>query len=336
MSVLRRNYLFWIRDGEGRTVIRFGNIDQNPENPLEGPPYSSTDGSIINLRMTFDIEDTINSNANIADINVFNMNRDLLADLQKRRNLTGEFLVSDGEEPLKRIYFGRIFNINPTKQFPDYISTFNMGEKLEAGAYLNKTILGENKVILEIIEDLKISMGINSSINWESGDLKTRMSGYPLENGHYIGHGFSRAQMDVLASEYDFVWNTNNGILSIYDDARFDTPVSTDFIEILPSDRIYGNPIITGLLNTTLDLRIYLNPRLRAGSSIDIKNLEENHIDWQIGNVNRVEFIGEDQFKFDITGLWRMHQVKHFGDTHDSQWETTVHCIQSRGQNNGS
>lgn len=332
MTSLRRNCLFEIRDKDGVTIIKFGNIDQNPEDPLVGP---SKENPVVNLRIMFDITDSIASNANMGDITVYNMNRELLTALQKETHLTGELLTSDGDEPLKRIYYGRIFNIIPTKNFPDYMSVFHLGEKLSSGATLNKTILGESKTIVSVIETLKTEMGIDAAIQWESPELKTKIEGFPLEFGQYVGHGYCKDQLDQLSREYQFIWNQNDNVLSIYDNAKYDTPVSTNFYEITPLNNIYGNPTIGGLLSTDLNMRIKLLPDLRAGNSVDIKNLEYNHFDWQIGNVNAVEFVGKD-YKLDITGLWRMHLVKHFGDTRDNQWETVITCIQARGNNNGS
>ena len=264
----------------------------------------SVERIIRDLRLQFKVTKSLRSYPNLAEIRIFNANRDTQALLKQR--LTKVKLQAGYGINRGLIFTGQIRNVARTRQGPDHITIIYAGDgqKDWERAYYNKT-LQSNISISALIKDLA-----STFTETVLGELK----GLTMPANKLRGQSLSGATRDILntlGEDYGFQWSVQDGVFTtIPDEETSDSVVVT---VINNRTGMIGEPTITEI---GADVKTLLNPALIPNGTFKIESSARN---FQLGNLNF-----RSVPRTTATGFYKIFEVVHEGDTHEKPWYSSL------------
>jgi len=241
---------------------------------------------------------------NLAEIEIYNPNKDTLSKLQTR--YTDIALNAGYEGNVRLIFKGQIRNVFQRKMGPDRIVTVfaGDGEADWQNSIFNKT-LSENIALKQIVTEIAQSfvdttLGVLQGLDTPADKLR----GQTLS-------GSSKDILDKLAEDYGFQWSIQDGnLITVPNEQVLE---NENAVLINQVTGMIGSPTITelGVNVTTL-----LNPELSPNRAFQV---ESAFADVAIGGIQFRELprtSGE--------GLYKAFQVTFDGDTHGDNWFSVV------------
>jgi len=259
---------------------------------------------ITDLRVNFNIEKSLHSYPNLAEISIYNPNDETVSMLRDRFS---KIVFNAGYKGnLRLIFKGDVRNVFDPKQGVDRIATIfaGDGERDWQNSTFNKTLsanIAIKQVITEIATTFKETiLGVLGGVDNEPDKLE----GQTLS-------GSSKDILNMLGEDYGFQWSIQDGILTTVPDD--DILKDKEVVLINPNTGMIGSPTITELGVNVVTL---LNPDLlpnrgfkveSAGAEIGIANL-------QFREIKRTK----------AEGVYKAYRVVFNGDTHGPNWFSTV------------
>jgi len=268
-----------------------------------------TDGlEITDLRISFTVELSLVGYPNMANIQVYNLNKSNRNKIKEEFTKIFLFAGYDGNVPL--IYSGDIINVTHEKNGVDWITNLFCGDAIKTinESTINKTLppgATTESIFNELTKEMK---GVTKGITEGLGDCITKKRS--LLRG-LILEGNIKTWLDKLAENCGFDYSINNDVIetTVKDQPLNDEPIVT----IKQDNGMIGSPEVTevGVKVTSL-----LLPHLKLARRIQIKSVSQKV---NIGNLvfRKIKpTIGE--------GVYRIDKITHIGDTRGNDFKTTI------------
>lgn len=254
----------------------------------------SPDIKITDLRVKFDVRKDIESNKNYAKISIFNLgentrnrisSENLALVLLKAGYLNNVGLVAVGE--------GNVTDVIHEFKAPEIITNLYCKDGFKSIKNQNVTLSFSDKTPLSSVINTivaKMGVGVRYANYDKSATFKTGYS--------YVG-SVSNA-LDDLAAQFDFTWSIQNGELQIL---AKNTSTGIQSVHLSESTGLIETPTRRVKLadDTTVrhQLSCLLQPQLEVGDLLSVESKTLN-------------------------GVFKIEQLQHAGDTHDSAWTTKI------------
>jgi hypothetical protein len=263
-----------------------------------------------NLRIVFEVVKDIQSSPNTANIKIYNLNAEHIA------QIGGEFtdvIVNAGYEGGMRVVFrGNIKRAYRYREGNDYLVEIDAGDGDNdfRGAVINETLAAGTSDSQVIDRCLGSFLG---------GTNKGHIAGIPA-TGRLRGKVISSSTRDVLskiAAKNNCNWSIQDGQLQI-------VPVN----DVLPSQAFVVNAD-TGMLNapeqedTGIRVKTLLNPQYQIDGRIQLDNKdirEKRGGENESGNQ-------ESPSRLDPDGIYKIVKLTHKGDTHGNDWYSDIETV---------
>lgn len=262
---------------------------------------------IRDLRVNFEITKSLISTPNLCRIDIYNVNDDTLAALQRKYT---EITINAGYEGNLRLLFkGEVRNVFQSKQGVDRIVTVYAGdgERDWQNSRFNKTF-ADNVSIRSAINEVMASFK-NTTIGVIEGvpDVSDKLRGQTLS-------GSSSDIMDNFADEYGFDWSIQDGEIVI-------TPVESSLTDseavlVNAATGMIGSPTVTEI---GADVTTLLNPLMLPNKAFKIESV---NADIQLGGL----FFREIK-RTTAEGFYKIQEVIFKGDSREGDWLSTVKGI---------
>jgi|SRR5579884_2617901 len=269
---------------------------------IVGPP-GQIGKEVTDLRITFKIEKTSESNPNTATISVYNMAKDTRSLCEKKGNAVVLKCGYDTNIPL--VFSGDIAKCTTEKQGPDIITTMEAGDgQVAFDTSTFDQSFAPGATVQSIFQQVTGSFGVavgpllgipNDSVN----------------NGMTLS-GDSKKHMDDLTKKYGMEWSIQDGQIQV---APKNTPVFGTAVLLNSETGLIGSPKRVKILKANSDpllgdfnkdagvtFRSLLNPKLKPGQLVSLQSVN-------------------------VTGLYTCRKVVHSGDTHSMPWQSECDAI---------
>lgn len=282
---------------------------------------------INNLQIKFTVTKTSDNKdkKNDAKVEIYNLSED------RRRALEEEHVhvslsVGYSDTGLIELFSGQILNVTNKKndidsfltrrQNTDLITKLDVDELYTSlnGKLLNR-IVPAGKTVGDVIKEIIKDIPEITRQETNGNAIKRQVpDGYPLS-------GTPRQNLDNISRDYDLEWQIDSGILYISDvEGTFSDDLNSVFsigqFSGLIERPVFYNPDTKRLRHKktsgkskkapkkkTLRMKILLNPAIIAGSIIKL--------DFE-----------------DLTGYYKVTEVKHEGDFRGNTWHSTLSCTE--------
>ena len=277
---------------------------------------------ITNLNIKFEVTKTSDNKdkKNGAKVKIYNLSED------RRRRLEEDYVyvslsVGYSDSDLHLLFAGQVVNVlNTDKEIGKFYTKrdgTNLVTELEIDELFTNlnystlsTLVPEGKtvkdVLLSIVKD--IPEVTRHEMNGQAINRQV-IDGFPLS-------GSPRQNLDKLSKEYNLEWQIDNGVLYIadvggtYSDRTDNVPLISQMSGLVerpefisPDSKRNRGKKKDKVTKKTLKLKILLNPTLIAGSVIKL--------DFE-----------------DLTGYYKIDEVKHEGEYRGNTWYSTLHCTE--------
>lgn len=265
---------------------------------------------IKDLRIAFEITKSIRSYPNKAKIQLYNPNDDTVSLLTSGNPLILLNAGYVGNEGL--IFRGRISNIFVNRIAEDRVVTVYAADGVKdwEKAIYNKT-LSENVTLESTVNE--ILKTFNDTGDVTVGTLEGLEGSADKLRGQVLS-GSSKDILDMLAEDYDFEWSIQDGEITI---TKIDEPLTTlEATIIKQSTGMIGSPTITEIGSEVTSL---MNPELLPNRAykIESESAEFSISNLEFRNIRRLTESAAE-------GLYKAYEVVILGDTHGTQWYSTV------------
>lgn len=261
----------------------------------DGSPAELPSGTIAgNLRMTFKVDRSLESKANKAIAQIFNLNEDSRGQITVEKP---QFIIEAGYLDTAAIVFqGTAVEVTTTRGAKGFMTTIKAADGFRATRQRVNVSLGPGSSVGDAIEKIAKSMGVvatKSIARAKAGDFtgaaKTFFNGLTMS-------GRSRDEMDKLARTNGFDWSIQNEELQILlpDEATSETAV------LLSPE--------TGLITSPFRVVDEKRPGLVIVRAQSLLNAG-------ISPGRKVELSSEE-----ISGVFKTQKVSHSGDTASTTW----------------
>jgi len=258
--------------------------------------------SISQLRIAFEITKSERSYPNVAKIDIYNPNQETISMLTSDDPLITLRVGYLGDEGI--IFRGKSRNVYANKIGEDRILTVyaaDGGRDWESAIY-NKT-LSENVKIADVVNELlstltsdEVTVGVIQGLDSPADKLR----GQTLS-------GSTKDIMDMLAEDYDFTWNIQDGEINV-----IERDSSINYLEsvlINQNTGMIGSPTVTEI---GVEVTSLINPKLLPGRlfTVEASSAQLSLSNLQFRNVQRTS----------ANGTFRAYEVIFKGDTHTNEW----------------
>ena len=256
---------------------------------------------VTDLRMTFQIERTLEKFPNNAQIEIYNLGRENRSRIEEKRTA---ILINAGYgDTLKNLFAGDIAQIVTKRSGPDIVTSIEAGD-------------GEvsyNNTKLDISFKPGTTMGqvfdaIRSSFGLSEGTVKGLNESDQFQQGLTLS-GSVRDHMNYIARRQNLEWSIQNNQLQIL---PVDTATDEEVVLLNASTGLVGTPFKTKVVNQSI-------LKKKDGQITDSGIACVSLLNAEIKPGRRIKI--ESEF---ITGVFRVHKVKHNGDTHGQQWYSEI------------
>ena len=267
--------------------------------------------NIKDLRITFEVTKDQLGYPNLAQIDIWNLNRD---NQNRVRNESDYILLRAGYEDSEGLIFsGEIRNVLKVRQGADLITRIWAGSNdrdLENGV-LNYTA-GNNADINSIIQK-----SVESFEDVILGRVDELVGSKKIKGESYSGS--TRSILDRLKEDYGFDWFIDDDKLNVL---KPETTLNTERKAVIISSTT-GMINVPALTERGVQVKTLLDHKLKIGKLVRIISQTR---EVQLGNlffrdIDRT--LGE--------GFYKVIKVIHAGDTHTNQWQSTIEGISHNG-----
>lgn len=268
--------------------------------------------TVEGFRMQFKIERDLDKAPNKAQVKITNLAESTRAGLQDKG---GKLIFFAGyESTLAQVFIGDIRAINHIDEGTDFVTTIDAGDgdRAFANAHMSTSFAGATKLI-QIIRKACDVMKLDTS------GLDQVLKGVPgtFENG-FTAHGRVNGILDKVLPR-GYTWSVQDGRMQIL------APDGSNFERIVvlsPESGLIGTPIHVSPLHRTSTKKSATTeagkPRAKGKKPfIKFKCL----LSPDIVPGGRVELQSQN-----IHGIYRVHKVRHDGDTDGHNWYTEGEC----------
>lgn len=252
------------------------------------------------LRISFRIEKSLESNPNTATIEIYNL-AESSRSLVEQNGSVVQLRAGYGENA-KVLFLGDVARTTTKRSGPDIVTSIEAGDG--EFAYQNASAdisLGPGAKYSQVFSALGSRLGVNQ------GQVKITNPNDQFQQG-YSYSGMARDALDVLTEKQGLEWSIQDNQLQV-----LPADVATDetVIVLNPGTGLVGSPFKTKILRPDLarvgkgkeeagvNVTSLLNPEIRPGRRIKV----------------------EAQF---VNGLFKVERVIHSGDTHSTQFYSEV------------
>lgn len=248
---------------------------------------------VNNLRVSFDIDKTINEKPNPATIRVWNLNRSHLNQI-----LSGEFAkvaLSVGYQTLAQIYSGDITKVRVQRSDLDFVLLLECADGFTAYTQARvATTLKSGSDDEQILSELQKTL---PDVNLGTIDVPNKRK---LPRGKVM-NGDTRELLNRLAKNNNADWSIQDGELLF-----------------LPRNKVLKSEAIlisqeTGMINAPehtddgLEVQCLLNPQLTVGGLIEVKSILEH-----------------------FNGQYKIVKLLHTGDAMEGDWLSKMTVVGGR------
>lgn len=268
------------------------NVPTNPTNFAVTRTANSTE--ITDLRVQFKIHHSLTKHPNSCDVIITNLADKTRVDLETKPLLV--MLNAGYGDNLKLMYTGDL-RFGMTKQEGanwETLLQLGDGDCMHRWARVNKSYTSGTS-IKTVIRDAARSMGFQLPKNLED-DPELNQS---FSNGT-TSHGPTRDELTRLLSPFGYHWSIQKGVLKVLKDGEVSTSsaIPIDEENGMIGTPEFGSPPRSGK-PPHMTVKMLLYPELTPGSLVKLTSKVKS-------------------------GLFRLEVVKHNGDTHGTNWETSV------------
>lgn len=254
--------------------------------------------TIRSLRVAFDLEKTLKKQPNTATVRVWNLapaTRAAFETLPVQVRLEAGY---DGTP--RRLFEGDVVFASSKREGVDWITEAQLGDGDRAFRFarVNRSFRGGVSA-RAAVEELAKSMGLKPPRSSALSALAAQyVSGLSLR-------GRSSVELTRILAPHGIGWSIQDGRLQFLrlDDVRPDQAVVINQSTGLIGSPSYGTPEKRGR-KPTLHLRVLLYPDLTPGGKIAVESQT-------------------------ATGTFKVTRLVHSGDTHSTNWYTTIEAVQA-------
>ncbi len=250
---------------------------------------------ITDLRITFVIGKTSDSNANTSKIKVYNLNERSRTILEQGGDLVATLEAGYTGTGLEGLFKGEIDKSQFRRISSDWVTTIFVkdGNTAITKTHFEKSYAGpvDLKAIAEdVIRTLQNEAGIVVK------SLKN-LSSEIIQNG-FSANGLASRILDNIVEKQGLEWSIQDGELQII------APDSSDHeaIVLTPQTGLIGSPVRR---ENGIEFRALLQPKIKPGRAVKIESRNLN-------------------------GLFRIRQAQFKGDTHGTPWFVTAVAVPLR------
>ncbi len=280
-----------------RVAVIVNDLRVDNDRSLDGKPTLLEDGRIAgNLRIAFKVDRSLESKANKASAQIFNLNEDSRGRIAVEKP---QFVIEAGyRDTFASIFQGTATEVSTTREATGFTTTVKAADGFKASRERVRVSLRPGATpgdaIEQVIKSFKIS-GTKALARAKAGDFGG--AGEALLNGLTMS-GRSRDVMDNLARTYKFDWSIQNEeiVILLPDEATEESAIL-----LSPETGLIGSPIRVldekrpGAL--LVQGSALLHPGISPGRRIKLSSQE-------------------------LDGFFKIEKVSHTGDTAASTWSS--------------
>lgn len=299
--------------------------------------------SISDLRITFDIDKTSQSNPNTARISIYNLNPTSRG-FSERPNLkiqlfVGYLGIGQKIQNLGLLFSGNVTRYVTEKSGTDYITTFETGdgEKAVNESNFNKTYsLPKVPNVYDIMKEMAKNVGI--VVNDEN--IKLRLN-KKFENGITFS-GPIKKHMDQLAALSKTEWSVQSGELQVN---PVDGGSVSDIVIISESTGLIGIPVKRQIdlgKRTVGEVALDIPKQKKTTQKVRKKKTKEqtkfNGIEFTalintlIRPTGIVQVISNLDDATAVNGVFVVKKAEYSGDTREGDWMVKCECLEVTDQ----
>ncbi len=278
------------------------------------------------LKVTFAITNTMLGDPSLASFQIYNVS-DKTTDLLTTHGCYISFYAgyhSDREEDWNVLFSGEITNSYEIRQQTDLVwnvwarNKYSLLEISEPNieSYAEATPV---KTILEALTTDAVGLAGNPTYVGDS--LQVIEGAEDLLS--YVAVGTYAEEFDDVLGGLGLGWTVQGDELLVFDTQLTDpTESETDFIDVSNKTGLLSIPVVS---YTGVTFSHLLSGQFKPSKIIDVN---ANTTRYDLGNEFYVEHY--DQKEWRSSGLFRIYEVKHKGDTRGSRWTTDVTAFYRR------
>lgn len=254
---------------------------------------------ITGLRVQFEIKKNLGKEPNSCVVTVSNLSSDTRKALQRMPIYA---IVRAGHDGVARLLFaGNVAHAPSKHDKTEWETKFQISDGGRAFAHARMNRSYKKPVsVRQVLTDAAASMGLRLPPEIEqSSDLRAALA------GGISTHGPTRDILTKLLAPFGFGWSIQNGSLQVISDDQVNAS-SAIVLDALPGSEIGGviNTPELGLPHrpgdpSELTCETLVYPEIMPGGSIDLISQS-------------------------VSGLFRVQELTHQGDTHGPDWKTTI------------
>lgn len=257
---------------------------------------------ITDLRVAFKVEKSLESNPNAAQIDVYNLNAESRAALEKKETLV-RLKVGYGSD-VRTLFVGDVAVVTTRSSGPDVVTTIEAGDgELPFQTSTAHLSFAPGTRVGQILDSLVERFGLSR------GEVK----GLNVNDQYINGATFSglvKDHLDTLLGKQGLRWSIQDDQLQIL---PVNTATSGTAVVLTPETGLIGSPHKRVVVNTEVTIQgkatdsgvqvaSLLNPSIRPGGLIKV------------------------QAKY-FEGVFTVQKVIHTGDTHAGNWFSEVEAV---------
>lgn len=270
---------------------------------IDGKPFLRHTG-VHSLRVTFNARQSYTDNLAFLELSIYNLSEDTKIKEGK------EIVFSAGyDEEFDVIFRGRITTVLKEREGANIATTLLC---VSFDNSVRKSIaktLGRNCTVTQCLKECAKALGV--PLNITEGDFKVDK---PMIGG-YVMNGDVMKVLDNLARMFNFSYLlTKDGLIVDKNGAKLKGVAR----EVSAFTGMIGVPELTGdMVGIFVNVSTKLSPKIRIKSNIDIKS---KFASFNTGNF----YIEKPKFESDVSGVYKVIEVQHIGDSHGNRWVTNL------------
>lgn len=260
---------------------------------------------ISGLRVTFDIEKSLEKDPNKATVEIYNLSKQTLALVEDSQAYI--VLRAGYGSTLKTLYQGDIAKLATKRNGPDKVTSFECSDgEVELTTKTAELSFEPGAKFGQVFDTISGQLGFAPGKQQGINRNDTFLSGVSFS-------GFLGDSLSGLLGKQDLDWSVQDGQLQVLPPLG-----STDeeVVVLTNETGLIGNPQRVKVINAALikskdvtkqnsgvSLVSLLNPEFRPGRRVKVMSRE-------------------------VTGVYRIQKINHKGDTHGQDYYSTLECIE--------
>lgn len=244
--------------------------------------------AVSDLRISFNIEKSSESNPNVSKISIYNLNPTNRAFLESEKL---QVVLSAGYETYQEIIFaGDIRKASSMRTGPDWVTTIESGDGEAALTEVTTDkSYGPGTDLKTVFNDLIGGLGLSKGNVDLSGVTAT------VQNGLTVS-GRNKEQLDELTKKQGLEWSVQNGAVQV---TKQGAATQVEAVLISPETGLIGAP---AKREKGIEFTAALNPKLVPGRSVQVQGSA-------------------------INGVYVVRKATFDGDTREGNWTVKVEAL---------